>query len=77
MSTRIQLCCDGCHAEAHTERISKKFVSVSGRSYGIGSWHMPNIDDAVAPTGWVWSDPYTSCTYCPECWKQVESGEAA
>lgn len=75
MSTRLHLKCDGCNAETHTERISKRFVSVSGRSYGFGVRHQPDLDDAVAPTGWVWSDPYTSCTYCPKCWDEIEDGE--
>lgn len=75
MSTRLHLKCDGCDAETHSERINKTFVSVSGRSYGLGSYRAPDIDAAVEPTGWVWSDPYTSCTYCPKCWDEIELGE--
>lgn len=71
MSTKIKLNCDGCDAETETARISKTFVSVSGRGYGRGSWRNPSIDDAVEPTGWVWSDPCTSCTYCPSCWAEI------
>lgn len=71
MSTTLHLKCDGCDAEIHTERISKSFISFSGRSYGLGQWHNPDIDAAVDATGWVWSDPYTSCTYCPDCWKGI------
>lgn len=77
MSTRLHLKCDGCNAETHTERISKTFESFSGRSHGLGVWRSPNLDDAVAATGWIWSDPYTSCTYCPTCWEEIESGKAA
>ena len=75
MSTRLHLKCDGCDAETYTERIKKTFVSLSGRSYGLGSYRAPNIDDAVLPSRWVWSDPYTSCTYCPTCWDKIEAGE--
>lgn len=75
MSTRLHLKCDGCDAETHSERINKTFVSVSGRSYGFGSYRMPDIDAAIEPTGWVWSDPYTSCTYCPACWTSIEAKE--
>jgi len=77
MSTRLHLKCDGCDAETHTERINKKFVSVSGKSYGFGAYVQPDIEATVAPTGWIWSDPYTSCTYCPKCWAEIESGKAA
>ena len=75
MSTTLHLKCDGCDAEVHIGRISKTFVSFSGRGYGLGVRHNPSIDAAVAPTGWIWSDPYTSCTYCPACWAQIESGD--
>ena len=79
MPTWIELCCGGCGEQTQTASIRKTFVSVSGKSHGIGSWRMPDIDDAVAEgaPGWVWSDPYTSCTYCPECWEQVKSGKDA
>jgi hypothetical protein len=38
---------------------------------------LPCIDEIVTELGWVWSDPYTACTYCPECWKEIESGKDA
>lgn len=73
MSTRLHLKCDGCDAETHTERITRTFQSFNGRGYGFGRYHYPSIDDVVTPTGWVWSDPYTGCTYCPTCWKEIDS----
>lgn len=76
MSTRLHLRCDGCFKETEGGYLRKTFQSVSGRSYGIGVWQMPDLEKAV-PDGWVWSDPYTSCTYCPECWKEIESGKDA
>ena len=76
MPTRLHLRCGGCDAETYSEPIRKRFEGVSGRSYGFGSWQMPDLDAAV-PAGWIWSDPYTSCTYCPECWKEIESGKDA
>lgn len=75
MGTKLTLACDGCDAQTQSERISKKFVSFSGRSYGLGVRQPPDIDSAI-PEGWVWSDPYTSCTYCPTCWADIESGES-
>lgn len=77
MTARIHLKCDGCEAETHTARISKTFESFSGRDYGLGAWRKPDIDAAVEPTRWVWSDPYTSCCYCPACWADIENGKAA
>lgn len=77
MSTRIKMECDGCNATTETERVKMEFLSFNGRGYGFGKWHQPSITDAVEPTGWVWSDPYTSCTYCPTCWAGIESGETA
>lgn len=78
MCTKLHLACDGCGAETKTESVKKRFVSFNGnQSYGFGRWHAPDIDAAVEKTGWVWSDPYTSCTYCPTCWAKIESGEAA
>lgn len=75
MSTRLHLKCDGCFAETHTDRIARRFESFSGRGHGFGVRIKPDIDAAVEPTGWIWSDPYTGCTYCPECWSKIESGE--
>tara|TARA_R110000868_G_scaffold250896_2_gene507643 strand:+ start:2009 stop:2272 length:264 start_codon:yes stop_codon:yes gene_type:complete len=75
MATRLKLTCDGCFEEVLTLPVRKKFESFSGRGHGFGVWKGPDIDDAVAPTGWVWSDPYTSCTYCPACWTSIEVGE--
>lgn len=72
MSTCIRMKCDGCDVIVETAPIRKEFVSFSGRSYGLGRWHEPDIDKAVEPTGWLWSDPYTSCTYCPGCWDAID-----
>jgi hypothetical protein len=72
MPTRMHLICGGCDAEAYSEPIRKHFVGVTGRPHGFGTWRQPDLS-RVVPAGWVWSDPYTSCTYCPECWKQIAS----
>lgn len=75
MSTRIKMECDGCGSAHETEPVKAEFHSFNGRGYGFGKWHEPSINDAVSPTGWVWSDPYTCCTYCPSCWAEIESGK--
>ena len=74
MTTRLHLRCGGCDAEAYSEPIRKRFEGVTGRPYGFGSWRQPDLDAAV-PDGWVWSDPYTACTYCPTCWAEIEVSE--
>jgi hypothetical protein len=67
--------CDGCDAVAEgTARLKKEFVSVSGRSHGVGSSRWTNTPDDVAPFGWIAADPYTFCTYCPTCWTEIQSG---
>lgn len=71
MTTRLLLSCDGCHTETRSEKwLERRFVSVSGRSYGFGQWEHDAPQD-LAPDGWIVSDPYTGCTYCPECWADI------
>jgi hypothetical protein len=77
MTTKVHMKCDGCDAEKTTEYARRTFTSFTGKSYGIGTYHYPTIDELVKPTGWTWSDPYTGCTYCPDCWKSIEDGVAA
>lgn len=63
--------CDGCNAEAKGTRwLGREFKSLSGRGYGFGSYRYDTAQD-VAPLGWVSFDPYTGCTYCPECWAEI------
>ena len=75
MSTFIKMECGGCDAK-HEVRVSRTFQSFSGRGYGFGTYHYPTIEQAVEPSGWVWADPYTGCTYCPKCWAEIESNAA-
>ena len=76
MSVTVKFTCDGCFAEAEgTAPIRKHFVSVSGRSYGIGSFRYTNTVAEVAPEGWWAFDPYTQLCYCPECRKGIEEAD--
>lgn len=77
MSTWIRLRCDGCGLATEVGPINREFVSFNGLGHGYGRWKEPDVDRAVEPSGWIWSDPYTRCTYCPDCWKGIQSGEAA
>ena len=71
MSTRIHMKCDGCDATHDVGPIRKTFDSFNGKGHGFGVVRQPDIDALVEPTGWVWSDPYTYCTYCPQCWAGI------
>ena len=67
MSVRLLLSCGGCRATITTDRLRKRFVSFSGRSYGFGTYQLDD-PEALTPDGWMMFDPYTQLTYCPECW---------
>ena len=77
MSVRVSFECNGCFKKADgTARIERAFRSFSGKSHGFGpaiGVYLNTIED-VAPEGWVPYDPYTYCTYCPDCWKAIEEG---
>ena len=67
---RLTFSCGGCHEEA-TGSIRKQFRSITGKSYGIGSYFITDIEEA-APDGWIVFDPWTQCTYCPDCWADLQ-----
>jgi len=74
MTVQVLFECGGCSATAKgTHWLTREFVSVSGRSYGIGSYHYSTPQD-VAPDGWIAFDPYTGCCYCPSCWSEIKDG---
>lgn len=72
MSVTVKFSCGGCDAVADgTTFLRREFVSVSGRSYGFGSFRPANAVEDVTPEGWVAFDPYTGCCYCPTCWASI------
>ncbi len=71
MTTTLKMTCNGCDAVCETKPIRKDFQSFDGKGHGFGVWRMPDIEAVVEATGWQWSDPYTSCTYCPKCWAEI------
>jgi hypothetical protein len=74
MGVEVLFQCDGCFKGTRgTGRLMREFVSVSGRSYGIGSVRPANTIEDVAPEGWIAYDPYTYCTYCPSCWDEIQA----
>ena len=78
MTVNITLSCDGCHKETGPHLLPhRKFNSFNGKGYGFGVWENPGIDDVPFPEGWHYSDPISGCTYCPECWAEIISGEDA
>lgn len=72
MSVRVIFECGGCDAKSEgTKALRKRFMSVSGRDYGIGGpvWDV-SVEDVV-PEGWIAFDPITYCCYCPTCWDGI------
>ena len=73
---RVLFSCGGCDAEAvGTSPLRRKFVSITGRSHGIGSYQPANTIEDVTPEGWIAYDPYTQWTYCPKCWTEIKEGK--
>lgn len=74
ITVTIQYACGGCRrAETiNAGLIQREFVSLNGKGYGFGKWVTPTVDfEAHAPDGWLAFDPYTQCTYCPDCWDSI------
>lgn len=61
--------CGGCDKTA-SARMARKFTSITGKSWGFGSYHTDTIEE-ITPDGWIGFDPHTQCTYCPECWASI------
>ena len=59
MPTYLRLECSGCgDTETGTVRLNR----LAGQTVA-----------AAVPEGWVWSDPYTYCTYCATCWAKIDA----
>ena len=69
VSVTITLECGGCEEKAPGGRIVSEFLSFSGRSWGFGRF-VERVKWDVPP-GWTKFDPYTGCTYCPVCTKEL------
>lgn len=76
MSIKILFECDGCFGVVESDRVTREFESFSGKGHGFGRWSAPKVAD-YAPNGWFAFDPYTSCTYCPECWAEIQQAQTA
>lgn len=68
------LSCGGCDMEVQLERfyVRQRFHGFNGKDHGFGVWatRWPDIE-AMAPKGWMVFDPYTRCTYCPDCVEDI------
>lgn len=72
MPVTLKLSCGGCDATADaTGPLRKRFVSFSGQDHGFGTIQLDGDPEDLAPEGWVMFDPYTFCTYCPDCWASI------
>ena len=69
MSITVTFQCTGCfRTEPGTTILQRGCWSFTGREVP-----KRGVED-VAPEGWIAFDPYTGCTYCPECWAWIENG---
>ncbi len=79
MSIKVTYDCCGCEASATVILPGAFFLSITGRSYGLGTVQYPRVRDHV-PEGWMDYDPYTYLTYCPDCvasiWPEEEKSPA-
>lgn len=70
--------CGGCRAVAAgtgplRQRISQEPVSSTWDRVTV----QPPLVESIAPDGWMPFDPYSHCTYCPECWAGIISEPVA
>lgn len=71
MTVSVTFQCDGCSTETGPHTVPhRKFRSFDGKGWGFGVWEDYGIEHVV-PDGWIYPDPYTGCTYCPECWDSI------
>lgn len=66
----LKYSCGGCDKteEVQVPRLGSRFHGISGGESGVGRWVNERADaEAHCPEGWMAFDPYTRCTYCPDC----------
>lgn len=79
MALRLEFGCDGCDATAKATGLLTNDRNWTPAGY-MGGVEMAKVTDEglrsaverITPEGWVAFDPYTCCTYCPECWAGIE-----
>lgn len=71
----VQFECGECFAKVQgITWLSRRFVSITGKSWGFGHYEYDTPQDVV-PEGWIAFDPYTGCCYCPACWGEIEGNK--
>ena len=76
MSVSIVLNCDGCEASTQGGSMYRHL----GPRVGHSLYLRPTLEaafEAAVPDGWVAYDPWTYCTYCPDCWESIVVDTAA
>lgn len=66
--------CGGCFRveEIEIPHLKSRFHGFYGQEHGFGYWVNEHIDaEKHCPEGWMAFDPYTRCTYCPECVESI------
>lgn len=74
MSIKFTITCDGCSEQASSTGLFRRRFHGSNGDWGFGSARWPD-PQTLAPEGWMLSDPWTYCTYCPECWANVNADQ--
>lgn len=82
MSVDIVYRCDGCEAVRRAVSVRREYDVVvpgvivrDGEAWDKVAVRTPTIESA-APSCWMVWDPYTSGTYCPDCWDRIQGGVA-
>ena len=73
MSITLNFQCDGCHDKKDGKSFIKKATEQIGNSNFVRK--LPWDIQAQSPNGWIASDPYTDCCYCPKCWDEIEGNK--
>jgi hypothetical protein len=71
VSVHLSLRCGGCPATIEVGPLRRRYVSIYPGS-NISRVETDEPEDLI-PEGWIMFDPYTLCTYCPECWAGIEA----
>lgn len=72
MPVRVFFDCGGCPASVAGVKLLRPDVVYDYVGAGLDrvTVHYPVIEDC-APEGWMVYDPFSGCTYCPECWDAI------
>jgi len=68
---RMTFTCTGCDAEETVPVVASVTIGSVTPTTVRARLKVPSIAD-LALEGWVVNEPYTFCTYCPDCWAEIQ-----